>query len=381
MLLHYIELISEYQDSRHSKDLREPSSDINTPQQDTPDMPPPPELVQSIRAAGGDLPACDAVIRHNLQQLSQRTGRDAILYAGAFRHWDRGPSPDAVINEDDIATFGDILDRLNRQDEFPDPNLSFHPLPHGAHTEAPYSVTRPRGHRFQPGMAGHDNPQLDLILHSPGGTLPATQAIVRALRGRYEHIRVFVPQRAMSAAAMLACAADQIIMSGFASLSPTNPLVVVPTMGGSIMVPAQAVVDEHNELLRHLQGPDGTGEDLMSLVAQPLGMFHDARRIISESRLTLGGWIDSYSRDPDAPRSTTGQHIAGRISDYYRHLGHASVITLDDLRRYGLNVDHMNNHSELQEFCMTAFHAAQIAFILTDTVKVVRCHLDAVSPH
>ena len=38
MLLHYIELISEYQDSRHSKDLREPSSDINTPQQDTPDM-------------------------------------------------------------------------------------------------------------------------------------------------------------------------------------------------------------------------------------------------------------------------------------------------------------------------------------------------------
>ena len=112
-------------------------------------------------------------------------------------------------------------------------------------------------------MVGHDNPQLDLILHSPGGTLPATQAIVRALRGRYEHIRVFVPQRAMSGAAMLACAADQIIMSGFASLSPTNPLVVVPTMGGSMMLPAQAVVDERNELLLRLQSPEGTGEDLM----------------------------------------------------------------------------------------------------------------------
>ena len=180
----------------------------------------------------------------------------------------------------------------------------------------------------------------------------------------------------MSAAAMLACAADQIIMSGFASLSPTNPLVVVPTMGGSMMLPAQAVVDERNELLLRLQSPDGTGEDLMSLVAQPLGMFHDARRIISESRLTLGGWIDSYSRDPNAPRATTGQHIADRISDYYRHLGHASVITLDDLRRCNLNVEHMNNHAELQEFCMTAFHAAQVAFMLTEAVKVVRCHLD-----
>ncbi len=107
MLLHYIELISQYQDTRRSEDLQDMPSDTDTPQQDTPDMPPSLELVQSIRASGGDLPACDA-----------------------------------VINEYGIATFGDILSGLNRQDEFPDPNLSFHPLPHGAHTEAPYSATR-----------------------------------------------------------------------------------------------------------------------------------------------------------------------------------------------------------------------------------------------
>ena len=39
MLLHYIELISEYQDIRRSEDVGEPSSDTVTPQQDTPDMP------------------------------------------------------------------------------------------------------------------------------------------------------------------------------------------------------------------------------------------------------------------------------------------------------------------------------------------------------
>ena len=91
MLLHYIELISEYQDTRRSEDVGAPSSD--TPQQDTPDMPPPPELVQSIKSAGDDLPACDAVIVQNLQALSQQTGRDAILYAGAFRHGDAGRLP------------------------------------------------------------------------------------------------------------------------------------------------------------------------------------------------------------------------------------------------------------------------------------------------
>ena len=370
MLLHYIELISEYQDSRRSEDAWEPSFDPYTPQQDTPDMPPPPELVQSIRDAGGGLAACDAVILHNLQQMSERTGRDTILYAGAFRHGDRGLSPDAVINEDDIADFGDILNKLNQRDQAPDDNLSFHPHPHGAHREFGF-YTGP--HRP---MTRHDQRQLDLILHSPGGTLPATHAIVRALRGRYGHIRAFVPQRAMSAAAMLACAADQIIMGGFASLSPTNPLVIVPTIGGSVMVPAQAVVDERNELLLHLQSPEGTTEDLMALVSHPPGLFHDARHIISESSLTLGGWIESYSRAPDAPQATTGQDIADQISSYYQHLGHASVITLDDLRRYGLNVDHMDNHGQVRDLCNTAFHAAQVAFMLTDAVKILRCHVD-----
>jgi len=41
---------------------------------------------------------------------------------------------------------------------------------------------------------------------------------------------VFVPQPALFAAAMLACAADQIIIGGCASLFPTNPRVVAPTM-------------------------------------------------------------------------------------------------------------------------------------------------------
>ena len=36
----------------------------------------------------------------------------------------------------------------------------------------------------------------------------------------------------------------------------------------------------------------------------------------------------------------------------------------------------MSNVPELQQFCMTAFQAAQFAFMLTEAVKVVRCHLD-----
>ena len=97
----------------------------------------------------------------------------------------------------------------------------------------------------------------------------ATHSLVRALGGRHEPIRVFVPQPAMFAAAMLACAADQIIMGGCASLFPTNPMVVALTMDGSMLARPQAVVDERNEPLRHLLCPEGTGDGPMSLASQP----------------------------------------------------------------------------------------------------------------
>lgn len=57
------------------------------------------------------------------------------------------------------------------------------------------------------GLAGSG---LDLILHSPGGSLETTEAVVSYLRSQFSHIRVIVPQLAMSAATMIACAANEI---------------------------------------------------------------------------------------------------------------------------------------------------------------------------
>ena len=54
--------------------------------------------------------------------------------------------------------------------------------------------------------------QLDLIIHSTGGSGEAAEQIVNYLRQKYSHIRVIVPLYAMSAATMIACAADEIVM-------------------------------------------------------------------------------------------------------------------------------------------------------------------------
>ena len=71
------------------------------------------------------------------------------------------------------------------------------------------SITVNDIHGFMEAVYGLTGRELDLIIHSPGGSAEAAEAIVVYLRSKFDHIRVFVPHMAMSAATMLACAADR----------------------------------------------------------------------------------------------------------------------------------------------------------------------------
>jgi ClpP class serine protease len=65
---------------------------------------------------------------------------------------------------------------------------------------------------------------LDLILHTPGGSLAATESIVDYLRRIFgTNIRAIVPQIAMSAGTMIACSCRTIIMGKQSNLGPVDP--------------------------------------------------------------------------------------------------------------------------------------------------------------
>ena len=54
---------------------------------------------------------------------------------------------------------------------------------------------------------------LDLVLHTPGGDTAATESIVDYLWSKFSgDVRCFVPQMAMSAGTMIACASKRILM-------------------------------------------------------------------------------------------------------------------------------------------------------------------------
>src|SRR5258706_6904061 len=109
----------------------------------------------------------DSVRRKYLLNLHQLTGRSVILYT---TDWLRGRIPGATsIALEDMQGMMEVCKNL------PGPNL-------------------------------------DLIIHSPGGSAEATASIVKYLRRKYTHIRAFIPLAAMSAATMWALAADEIYM-------------------------------------------------------------------------------------------------------------------------------------------------------------------------
>ena len=86
--------------------------------------------------------------------------------------------------------------------------------------------------------------ELDLILHSPGGSAEAAESIVEYLRQRFDHIRVFIPLAAMSAATMLALAADEIVMGQHSQLGPIDPQFIISTPEGPRSAPAKAILNQ-----------------------------------------------------------------------------------------------------------------------------------------
>jgi hypothetical protein len=102
--------------------------------------------------AQGSGPQFDAIRRKYLAQLYQHTKREIILYATKWTQHDVNVSPDAIsIVEEDIQGIMEVIHGLK-------------------------------------------GPGLDLILHSPGGSLEAAEAIVHYLRSKFRHIRGIVPQ-------------------------------------------------------------------------------------------------------------------------------------------------------------------------------------------
>lgn len=88
------------------------------------------------------------------------------------------------------------------------------------------------------------NVPIDLILHTPGGLVLATEQIARALIRHQAKVTVFVPHYAMSGGTMLALAADEIVMDANAVLGPVDPQLGNMAAASVLKVVEQKPIDK-----------------------------------------------------------------------------------------------------------------------------------------
>src|SRR5262249_3211711 len=107
---------------------------------------------------------------------------------------------------------------------------------------------------------------LDLILHTPGGDIAATESIVDYLRQMFgKDMRAIVPQIAMSAGTMLACSCKKILMTKHSNLGPIDPHLS--------NIPAQGVIDEFNRAYKEIYN-DGNIDGAKIAVWQPILSYY-----------------------------------------------------------------------------------------------------------
>ena len=148
---------------------------------------------------------------------------------------------------------------------------------------------------FMAAMKGLSGDKLDLILHSPGGGLDAAEQIVNYLRSKYKFIRAIVPQNAMSAATMLACAADEIVMGRQSAIGPIDPQLIFPTQSGLITTPAQALLDEFNRAkVEVANDPRIAVLWLGKLKDYPPGIIQVAEDTVGLSKEKVASWLSKY---------------------------------------------------------------------------------------
>lgn len=282
------------------------------------------ELQQSAAMRGGQ-PDFDGIRRRYLTQLHQLTGRDTIVYATDFL---TGGTPDSGITLEDMQGMMEVCRDL-------------------------------RG------------PELDLILHSPGGSPEATASVVRYLRRKFDHIRVFVPVAAMSAATMWSLAGDLIVMGKHSQLGPIDPQLVLPQG----QVPARAIIDQFERAKKECaENPDMLGAWLPILQQYGPALIQQSENAEALARRLVREWLEVYMFADEADPAGKAERTAAFFADHRRHQSHSLGIDRDQARDEGVVIEDLETDPQLQDAVLTVHHAA-FHTLSGNAVKIIENHL------
>jgi len=141
-----------------------------------------------------------------------------------------------------------------------------------------------------------DTVPIDLVAHTPGGLVLASEQIARALHRHPAKVTVLVPHYAMSGGTLLALAADEIVMDDNAVLGPVDPQVGQWPAASVITVaeskPLERVDDETLILADLARKAQSQIRDVVLSVLRD--DFPEERAQYLTTELTSGKWTHDY---------------------------------------------------------------------------------------
>ncbi len=282
------------------------------------------EIQQSKR-----IDALDYVRRSYLKKLNVITGRNVIAY---YSGWLQKPGTNnSSILDDDKNGFMTVIHNMDR------------------------------------------NKGLDLILHTPGGDTAATESIVDYLRRMFNtDIRVIVPQLAMSAGTMIACASKEIIMGKQSSLGPIDP-----QFNG---IPAHGVIEEFEKALKEVQ----TSPETIPIWQVVVSKYHptfigECEKAIKWSSDMVNDWLISGMFEAETDASVKAKIIVDELNNHIDTKTHARHIPIDECRRIGLKITSLEDFMKEQDFqdiVLSIHHSFMHTFAMSSAIKIIENHND-----
>ena len=211
---------------------------------------------------------------------------------------------------------------------------------------------------------------LDLILHTPGGGTAATESLVNYLRAMFgSNIRAFVPQLAMSAGTMIACACKEIFMADYSSLGPIDPQI------GSVS--AHGVVEEfkraHCEIKKDPSKIPVWQPILNKYSPTLIGVCEKAIEWTNE---IVTEWLQTgmfEDLNPDA-RKKKSEAIVDNLANSAFSKSHDRHLSYSDCRDIGIKVNYLEDDTTLQDAVLSIHYACIHTLSATRAFKIIENH-------
>lgn len=288
--------------------------------------------IQSEAASNQKNPL-DVVRRKYLKAVSDRTGRNVIAY---YSGWLQRQSPtDTQVNDKDKNALMVCIHRMDRS----------------------------KG--------------LDLLLHTPGGDLAATESIVDYLHSMFaKDVRAIIPQISMSAGIMIALSCNSVMMGKQSNLGPIDP-----QMGG---VACQAVLSEFEQAKNDIKANPASAALWQVIISKYHPTFLGAcKNAIDWSEKLAQEWLERNMCNGD---SGLAKQILREFSDHSTNKSHSRHISKEKCREIGVTIVDMEADHDLQDLILTTHHAFMHTFSNSQASKIVEnqmgvAYIENQSPH